>query len=140
MKLTAQDLREFKHINRVIVIWQNNVDELKQRLEYVDKVKGSNPEYPYQERGFVVEGMGDISDAVIAPKLERAKRELARFREIRDTVEDVRERIENPTDKLIFEYTIKGRSQQVIADMLSTSQSVISKRLTKIINTYFAKE
>ena len=140
MRITAKDLQDYRHIDRVIVIWQKNVDELREKanVELVDKVTGSNPEYPYNEQSFKVRGVDDNNAEAYkyAKRLHAAENNLKRFREIKRVVEEIREQLTDPKDKLIFEYTLKGTPQTVIADLLVISQTNVSERLAKILKDY----
>ena len=139
MKISVSDLKDYRHINRIILAWQKNVDELNElaNKELTDKVVGSNPDYPYNEQSFKVRGV-DNSPATskYAVKLSQAKAQLAYYKEVKATVEQMREEITDLKDKLIFEYTIKGTPQSVIADLLAISQPSVSIRLVKMLNKY----
>ena len=114
------------------MVTKKRLVELSERMEYKDLVRGSNPDYPYEERGFAIHGMSAASSE-IERSIKKHEESLKHFQEIKRKIECLRERTDDPVDKLIIEYTMCGDSQMSVAEKIGISQSKVSRRLSEMI-------
>ena len=131
--MTARDLRNYKNLNRVINLMKKRVVELSTNTVR-DSVRGSNPNYPYEERSFSLVGAED--SLVYDKRLKEAEESLEYYESVKEKIEKGISLIEDPTDRLILEYTLQGKSRQLTADFLDISQSLVSLRLKKIVSIF----
>lgn len=106
----------------------------------VGKVKGSYPVFPFIECGFTVGGA--IQEEYVRWKewdekcryLEiQIKQDIARMTELKSAIDVLIAGITDIQDKMIFEYTMDGKSQQWIAAKVGLDQSVVSRRIQKYV-------
>lgn len=127
--MTPKDLRNYKNLNRVIALMKKRVVELSDNT-VKDTVRGSNKYYPYEERSFTVTGADDV--LTYEKRLREAEQVLEYYEEIKRQIDSCRDLIEDPTEKLIFEYTLQGKTQQLTADFTGVTQSTVSLKLRNI--------
>lgn len=129
--MTPQDVRHYRFLERAIRIADKKIDSLREGTVIRDKVTGSNPEYPYEERSFNIGG-----DSPERVKLTMAIHERDRLVRIKAEIDDALIVITDPLDKVIFERTMQGQSQAQIAAYLNIDQGTVSRRLRKLCS-YF---
>ena len=129
--MTPQDVRHYRFLERAIRIADKKIDSLREGTVIRDKVTGSNPEYPYEERSFNIGG-----DSPERVKLAMAIHERDRLVRIKAEIDDALIVITDPLDKVIFERTMQGQSQAQIAAYLNIDQGTVSRRLRKLCS-YF---
>lgn len=129
--MTPQDVRHYRFLERAIRIADKKIDSLREGTVIRDKVTGSNPEYPYEERSFNIGG-----DSPERVKLTMAIQERDRLVRIKAEIDDALIVITDPLDKVIFERTMQGQSQTQIAAYLNIDQGTVSRRLRKLCS-YF---
>lgn len=143
MKITRKDIANYKLLG---VLLEKDKQKLANYIEkrpscYAGKVYGSNPQFPYQPRGFTVSGCTENESA------ELREWEL-KCREMEIKVQEDIERLKNLTigidrliadctdleDKMILEFVKDGKSQQQIAMEIGLDQSVVSRRIKKYVS------
>lgn len=103
IKITRGQLRQLRHLKREIELLQDQIadfDSLVDGLPVVtDKVRGSDSEHPYVERGFVIRG---YDPEEYRRRVERLKKRLQRRRDdYMALVEEINEFIESIEDSLL---------------------------------------
>lgn len=131
--MTAKDLRNYKNLNRVINLMKKRVVELSTNTVR-DSVRGSNPNYPYEERSFSLIGAED--SLVYDKRLKEAEEALEYYERVKEKIDKGVSLITDPTDRLILEYTLQGKSQQITADFVGVTQPLVSIRLKRIITIF----
>lgn len=143
MKITRKDIANYKLLG---VLLEKDKQKLANYIEkrpscYAGKVYGSNPQFPYQPRGFTVSGCTENESA------ELREWEL-KCREMEIKVQEDIERLKNLTigidrliadctdleDKMILEFVKDGKSQQQIAMEIGLDQSAVSRRIKKYVS------
>ena len=125
--MTANDVKNYRFLDRAIRIAERRLDSLRESVVLRDKVIGSNPDFPYEERSFNIGGEFDNHDPFYA-----AEHEVARLRMLKSDIEYMLTIITDPGDKVIFERTMQGYSQTQIGIILGINHSTVSRRLAKI--------
>lgn len=125
--MSPKDVKNYRFLERAIRIAERKLDEARERSVLRDKVTGSNPEYPYEERSFNIGGDGYHSSEVAS-----AEREVERLHQLKSLIEYASAVITDPVDKIIFDRTMQGQSQTQIGNYLHMNHSAVSKRLSKL--------
>lgn len=143
MKITRKDIANYKLLKVLLERDKRKLEKYidKRPSEFMGKVYGSNPEFPYQERGFSV--CGCLSSEIQRVKeWEETCRELEviiqedikKLNEIEAAIDKTIASCRDLEDKAILEYTKDGLSQQQIAMRVGLEQSVVSRRLKKYVS------
>lgn len=103
VNITRGHLRQLRHLKREIELLQDQIadfDSLVDGLPVVtDRVRGSDSEYPYVERGFIIRGR---DPAEYQRRVKRLQRKLERRRDdYMALVEEMNEFIERIDDSLV---------------------------------------
>ena len=130
--MTVNDVKNFKHMEKAIQMAKKRLDDLGETPTLSDKVFGSNPEYPYEARSFTVTGRNELAVVIHRRRVAEAKAELDRLLILKRQIEETLDDIVDFTDKIIFESTMKGKSQAQIAMMLHVDQATVSRKLKKL--------
>ena len=142
MKITRKDLTNYKLLK---VILEKDQKKLERYIEkrpstYSGKVYGSNPQFPYEARGFTVSGCTDAEirkmkewDAICRQMEIKVQEDINRLNELEVTIDTVIANCEDIEDKAILEYTKDGLPQQEIADLIGMERSTVAKRLRKYV-------
>lgn len=142
MKLTRKDIANYKLLKVLLERDQRKLDRYiaKQPSTYSGKVYGSNPNFPYEARGFTV---GGCTDAEIHQRQEwdrkcremevKIQDDIRRLNELEVAIDTVIANAKDIEDKMILEYTKDGMSQQQIAFKLGMERSTITKRIKKYV-------
>nr|WP_296029408.1 hypothetical protein [uncultured Dorea sp.] len=142
MKLTRKDIANYKLLKVLLERDQRKLDRYiaKQPSTYSGKVYGSNPNFPYEARGFTV---GGCTDAEIRQRQEwdqkcremevKIQDDIHRLNELEIAIDTVIAECSDIRDKAILEYTKDGLSQQEVALKLNIDQTLVSKRIKKYI-------
>jgi hypothetical protein len=134
--MNANDVKNYRFLDRAIRVARRRCDDLRDMPVMSDKVYGSNPEFPYESKGFNVSG-SDMSYAEIhKAQYEAALEELQRLQELKHEIEDVAMSLVDVQDKAIFEGIMNGQSQTQIAITLCIDQSYVSKKFRKILEKF----
>lgn len=143
MKITRKDIANYKLLG---VLLEKDRQKLADYVEkrpscYAGKVYGSNPQFPYEPRGFSVSGCNEY-------EIAQMKEWERKCREMEIKVQEDIDRLKNLTigidrliadctdleDKMILECTKDGMSQQQIARKVGLERSVVSKRIKKYVS------
>ena len=142
MKLTRKDIANYKLLKVLLERDQRKLDRYiaKQPSTYSGKVYGSNPNFPYEPRGFTV---GGCTDAEIRQRNEwdqkcremevKIQDVIRRLNQLEMAIDTVIANAKDIEDKMILEYTKDGMSQQQIAFKLGMERSTITKRIKKYV-------
>jgi len=125
------DVRNYRFLERMIVIAERQVDRVREQMVVRDSVLGSNPEYPYEQKSLSVVGVGHrLEFKAAVDEVERLKGLKAEIEEIFEVVQA------DPVDGSIFGGTMSGKSQAKIASELGISQQTVSRKLTQMCNLF----
>lgn len=140
--ITREYLANYPYLRELIA-----KDE-KKLQKYIDnppvaefgKVYGSNTNFPYEARGFTVSGPNIADDKAWRKRISDLKMKLScekdRYNELMVEIDELILRIENPRDKLVFEYLYHdGMTQQQVADLLYIDRSYVSKIVDKYLES-----
>ena len=142
MKLTRKDIANYKLLKVLLERDQRKLDRYiaKQPSTYSGKVYGSNPNFPYEPRGFTLTG---CTDAEIQQRKEwdhkcremevKIQEDIRRLNKLEMMIDTVIAECSDIRDKAILEYTKDGLSQQEVALKLNIDQTLVSKRIKKYI-------
>lgn len=142
MKLTRKDIANYKLLKVLLERDQRKLDRYiaKQPSTYSGKVYGSNPNFPYEARGFTV---GGCTDAEIRQRQEwdqkcremevKIQDDIRRLNELEMAIDTVIANAKDIEDKMILEYTKDGMSQKQISELIGMERSTIAKRLKKYV-------
>ena len=130
--MTASDVKNYRHLDKVIRAAKQKLDALGEEPTLSDKVFGSNPEYPYEPRSFNVTGRSELAVLTHRRKVREAQEELDRLLILKRQIEETADDIEDCVDKIIFTSTMKGQSQTQIAMALHIDQRTVGRRLQKL--------
>lgn len=96
--MDKEQLSQLRYLKREIEMLKRQIEDLDYSMT-TDSVKGSSPYFPYEERNFIIKGIGYKE---YDNKLSRLQRKLnRRVEELIDLVEEMNEYIENIDDSLI---------------------------------------
>lgn len=142
MKITRKDIANYKLLKVLLEKDRRKLDRYiaKQPSTYSGKVYGSNPQFPYEARGFTV---GGCTDAEIRQREEWDSKcreletliqdDIRKLNELEMKIDRLIVECQNVEDKLILEYTKDGLSQEKISEKIGLERSVISRRIKKYI-------
>lgn len=143
MKLTRKDIANYKLLKALLERDQRKLDRYiaKQPSTYSGKVYGSNPNFPYEPRGFTVGGCTDTEihqrkewDLKCREMEVKIQDDIRRLNELEMAIDTVIANANDVEDKMILEYTKDGMSQQQIAMKVGLDRSVVSKRIKKYVS------
>ena len=129
--MTVSDVRNYRFLDRAIRMAEKRLDAARETSVLRDKVVGSNPEFPYEERSFNIGGEFDNHNP-----FAKQEWEVERLKRLKHQIEYALSVITEPDYKIIFESTMQGKSQTQIAKILGGDQATISRRLSKLCD-YF---
>lgn len=125
--MTPQDIKNYRHIDRMIRIEEKKLDRLRENSTIADKVFGSSADYPYDQRSY------KISTSVNQKEIADSVAEIRRLHELKRTIEEIASFLTDPVDKIIFDKTMQGQSQTQIAIGLGINHATVNKRLARIL-------
>lgn len=143
MKITRRDIANYKLLKVLLERDQRKLDRYiaKQPSTYSGKVYGSNPNFPYEARGFTA---GGCTDTEIRQRKEwdlkcremevKIQDDIRRLNELEVAIDTVIANAKDVEDKAILEFTKDGMSQQEIALKLRIDQSLVSRRIKKYVS------
>ena len=67
-------------------------------------------------------------------QLREAEALLRYYEDCKRRIDFYREKVDDPIDKLILEYSLQGKTQQTIGDFVGLEQATVSYRLRRIVN------
>ena len=134
--VSYKDLKDYRFIDAAISMAKKRLDDVSQKPMLSDKVSGSNPEYPYEQRGFRVTGINEDGLYAYQRRYDQAKREYDRLVRIKSEIEYMLSEIKNVKDRMIIQYIIDGRSQEYVARQMRMSQSRVSERIFIVCEQY----
>lgn len=142
MKVTRKDIASYKLLKVLLERDRRKLERYieKRPSEFVGKVYGSNPEFPYEARGFSVCGCTDSKmrqvkewEATCREMEVTVQEDMKRLNELEVTIDKMIADCTDIEDKMILEYTKDGLSQQQIAMKVGLEQSVVSRRLKRYV-------
>lgn len=143
MKITRKDIANYKLLKVLLEKDQKKLERYvaNQPSAYSGKVYGSNPNFPYEARGFTV---GGCTDAEIHQRQEwnqkcremevKIQDDIRRLNELEMAIDTMIANAKNIEDKMILEFTKDGLSQQQIAMRIGLDRSVVSRRIKKYVS------
>ncbi len=144
MKITRKDIASYRLLG---ILLEKDMKKLERYIEkrpscYSGKVYGSNSEFPYEARGFTVDGCTDSEQRQMEKWKEECRMmeeqiqsDIEYLTELELTIDKVIVDCKDIEDKAILEFTKAGMSQQEIAMRLNMDQSLVSKRLKKYVSS-----
>ena len=139
--VTREFVINFRYLEVVIENDKRALKKLKENppQRVFDKVVGSNPVFPYEQKSFKVEGIRSAEYEEFDKKVTTLEKKIAmniRFLEqTRIEIMELIEKIENPRDKSVFQMLIYERmTQEQVARKLYVSQSVVSRTIDKYVS------
>lgn len=140
MTLTRKALASYPYLRQII---DRDEKKLKKYIENppvaeFGKVYGSNANFPYEARGFTVSGPNIADDKAWKQRISDLKVKISceknKFKELMVEIDELILSIENPRDKLVFEYLYHdGMTQQQVGEILHIDQSVVSRTVNQYI-------
>ncbi len=73
--MTKEELRQIRHLKREIILIKDQIEDLKAVL-VMDKVRGSQPEWPYIEHDITIKGLAGRDLRQVATLKERLERRV----------------------------------------------------------------
>lgn len=143
MKITRKDIANYKLLG---VLLEKDRQKLADYIEkrpacYAGKVYGSNPQFPYEPRGFSVSGCNEYEIAQMKEWEQKCREMEIKVQEDIDRLKNLMIGIDrliadctDLEDKMILEYVKDGKSQQQIAMEIGLDQSVVSRRIKKYVS------
>ena len=130
--MTVKDIQMYRFLDHAINLAIRDVNSFASINTLRDSVTGSNPDYPYEERNFVVVGEDVAAEAERKRKLRTAEAELARLRVLKAQIEALSRSLPDARDRIIMENTMRGKTQIYISTLIGVDQSTVSRRLESI--------
>lgn len=128
--MNPKDIRNYKHLERLIRIVNKKLDVLRENDGVADRVTSSQSLFPY------VDGHASVFAHTNSNAIRREEAELKRLEMLKKELESVPIMLDDPVDRIIFEKTLEGQSQTQIALALKVDQGTVSRRLKKICDCY----
>ncbi len=144
MEITRKDILNYHLIEPLIERNRRKLERYKNNEPgvQVGKVYGSSSVFPYEPRGFTVDGSGPEDyqkwkqwDAKCRYLEILIKTDIERMTSLKQAIDEMIAKIENVEDKMIFEYVIEGKSQEWISKKVGLDQSVVSRRIKKYLKS-----
>ena len=142
MKITRKDIANYKLLG---VLLEKDRQKLADYIEkrpscYAGKVYGSNPQFPYEPRGFSVSGCNEYEIAQMKEWEQKCREMEIKVRDDIDRLKNLAIGIDrliadctDLEDKAILEYTKEGLSQHDISELIGMERSTVAKRLRKYV-------
>lgn len=143
MEITRKDIMNYHLLEPLIKRNKKKLEKYKanEPCVSVGKVYGSSPVFPFEQRGFTVGGSEpsdyqkwkewDTKCRYLEIKIES---DIERMTNLKHAIDELIAGIENLEDKMMFEYTMEGKSQEWIAKELHMEQPCVSKRIKKYLS------
>ena len=143
MEITRRDIANYKLLG---ILLEKDKKKLERYIEkrpsyYSGKVYGSNPQFPYEARGFTVTGCTEYEQQQMKKWEEdcriieeQIQSDIRYLNELELAIDNVRANCKDIEDKAILEYTKDGLCQQEIAEIMCMERSTVSKRLSKDVS------
>lgn len=101
--MNKDQLRQLRHLKREIELLQDQIINLESEI-VTDKVRGSDPEYPYTEKSFYITGFAHEEHS---RKMKRLKERLQRrVDDLLELVAEINEFVEDIDDSLLRQIII----------------------------------
>lgn len=142
MIITRKDVINYHLLEPAIEKNKKKLERYKDREPgvTVGKVKGSSRGFPYVQCNFTVCGAEseeykrweewDVKCRYLEISI---KQDIERMQELKLAIDELISGITDIEDKMIFEYTVEGKSQQWIANKIGMDQSNVSLRIKKYL-------
>ncbi|MGE9892937.1 hypothetical protein ACQRAF_11740 [Lachnospiraceae bacterium SGI.240] len=143
MKITRRDIANYRLLG---ILLDKDRRKLQKYVEkrpscYSGKVYGSNPQFPYEPRGFTIDGCSKHEQVKMKEweencriMEERIKTDIEYLHKLEMEIDKVIADCKDIEDKAILEFTKDGMSQQEIALKLRIDQSLVSRRIKKYVS------
>lgn len=140
MVLTREYLANYPYIKDVIAKDEKKLEKYKNNPPETlyGKVYGSNPCFPFEMRGFTVSGPCGKDGKEWKKRVQELELRLAQekrfFEQLMVEIDELILSIENPRDKMVFEYLYhEGMKQKDVAKKLYIDQSLVSLTVKKYV-------
>lgn len=143
MEITRRDIANYKLLG---ILLEKDKKKLERYIEkrpscYSGKVYGSNPQFPYEARGFTITGCAEYEQQQMKKWEEdcriieeQIQSDIRYLNELELAIDNVIANCKDIEDKAILEYTKDGLCQQEIAEIMCMERSTVSKRLSKYVS------
>lgn len=143
MEITRRDIVNYKLLG---ILLEKDKKKLERYIEkrpscYSGKVYGSNPQFPYEARGFTITGCTEYEQQQMKKWEEdcriieeQIQSDIRYLNELELAIDNVIANCKDIEDKAILEYTKDGLCQQEIAEIMCMERSTVSKRLSKYVS------
>ena len=143
MEITRRDIANYKLLG---ILLEKDKKKLERYIEkrpscYSGKVYGSNPQFPYEARGFTITGCTEHEQQQMKKweedcriMEEQIQSDIRYLNELEFAIDNVIANCKDIEDKAILEYTKDGLCQQEIAEIMCMERSTVSKRLSKYVS------
>ena len=139
--LTREYLANYPYIRDVIAKDEKKLQRYKDNPPETlyGKVYGSNPCFPFQRRGFTVSGPCGTDSRQWKERIHDLELKIAQekrfFEQLMVENDELILSIENPRDKMVFEYLYHdGMKQKDVAKKLHIDQSLVSLTVSKYVS------
>lgn len=140
MVLTREYLANYPYLDDVIARDEKKLQKYRDNPPEIlyGKVYGSNPSFPYEPRGFTVSGAAPTDSREWKKRVRELEVKLASekkfYEQLRVEIDELISNIENPRDKMVFEYLYHDRmTYREIADKMFIHYSLVSKIVDKYV-------
>ena len=136
MEITRRDIANYKLLG---ILLEKDKKKLERYIEkrpscYSGKVYGSNPQFPYEARGFTITGCTEYEQQQMKKWEEdcriieeQIQSDIRYLNELELAIDNVIANCKDIEDKAILEYTKDGLCQQEIAEIMCMERSTVSK-------------
>jgi len=130
--MRREDLDDYLNRKQEIIKLENRIRKLKEKDNQTasDIVKGSDPEFPYTQRSYHIEGVVNWKPCALTLSMEsRLKKKIEELRNLERDMEEYVEKIPSAELRMIFEMRVYERkSFKEIGKELNYEESTARKK------------
>ena len=143
MKITRRDIANYRLLGLLLEKDRRKLQKYVEKRPSCcsGKVYGSNQQFPYEPRGFTINGCSEHEQVKMKEweencriMEEQIKTDMEYLHKLEMEIDKVIADCKDIEDKAILEFTKDGMSQQEIALKLRIDQSLVSRRIKKYVS------
>lgn len=131
--MTARDIRNYRRLENLIAAKNKQLIWLLGQTVFCDSVRGSNLEYPYEERTIKIVGGDSVMSSEQHRQIVKLERDIDELERNKRLIEWLVENAEDNTDREIMILTMQGKTQGEVSAVLRIDQSTVSRRIEAMI-------
>ena len=127
--MSPKDVKNYRYLNVAIARLEKKQDRLRESDGIADRVSGSLAQFPFTQK------MIGVNASTNSSEIAKLELEIQSLKDLKKQIIWTATNLEGD-DCIIFRESMKGTSQERIAEILGVNQTTVGRRLRKICEEF----